>query len=77
MMEFYAKIVRMEKGSFNYCATIWKSDEHIDSIWNVKKFFFCNSARKWSERQITKSVAKYNNTFFIKEQDVIRRNWND
>ena len=76
-MQFYAKIVRMEKGSFNYCATIWKSDEHIDSVWKFKKFFFCNSARKWSEKQIVKSVIRHSSNVFIKEQDVIRRNWDD
>jgi len=76
-MEFYAKIVPMHKGAFNYCSTIWKSDEHIDSIWNMKKFFFCNSARRWSEKQITKSVVKNNGVIFIKEIDVVRKNWDN
>ena len=77
MIEFYAKIVPMSKGMFNYQSTVWKSHNGIESIWNTKKFFKINSARIWSEKIITEAIAKENRAVFIKELDVIRRKWNE
>jgi hypothetical protein len=77
MTEFYAKIVPMSKGSFKYCVTIWKSHDGIESIWNTKKFIRINSARRWAEKVISKSVAEESSTIFIKETDILRRKWNE
>ena len=76
-MEFYAKIVPMHKGTFRYCATIWKSHDGIDSIWNTKKFFRINRARNWSVKNISKLIAQDSVTMFVKETDILRRKWND
>lgn len=77
MSEFYAKIVPLHKGSFKYCATVWKSSDGIDSIWHTKKFISINSARRWAEKNITKAVSQNSHTLFIKESDILRRKWND
>lgn len=77
MTEFYAKVVPMEKGVFRFCVTIWKSENNIDSPWMTKRCFTINGARRWSVRRLTKLVWFYNKTFFIKEQDVLRRKWNE
>lgn len=77
MTEFYAKIVPIEIGMFRYCVTIWKSHDGIESIWDMKKFIRINSARLWSEKRLMQSAALYNDTFFIKENDILRRKWSD
>jgi hypothetical protein len=77
MIEFYAKIVPLNKGMFRYCATVWKSEDGIESIWSVKKFFSCTSAKKWASKKILKSVSRQSSTMFVKETDIIRRKWND
>jgi hypothetical protein len=75
-MEFYAKITFMDKGMYRYCATVWKSENGIDSVWRSKKFFGSNRATLWSKKIITKSVADEKHTMFIREQDAVRRRWN-
>ncbi len=77
MIEFYAKIVPMNKGAFKYCVTVWRSHDGIESIWNMKKFIRINSARKWAEKILFKAVAENCSAMFIKESDIIRRKWND
>lgn len=77
MTEFYAKIVIVEKGFFNYFVTIWKSNNGIESVWQTKRFIRINSARSWSEKKISKCVSKESRVIFIKESDILRRKWND
>lgn len=77
MIEYYAKIVPMEKGSFKYRVTIWKSHDGIDSIWNTKRFIRINRGRKWAIKNISKLIAQDSTTMFIKESDILRRKWND
>jgi hypothetical protein len=77
MTEFYAKIVPLNKGAFRYCATIWKSHDGIDSIWNKKKFIRVNAARSWSSKHLAKLISKDSQAMFIKESDILRRKWND
>jgi len=77
MIEFYAKIVPMEKGAFKYCVTIWKSKDGIESIWKVKKFLRINSARSWAVKEISKLIAEDSIVMFLKESDILRRKWND
>lgn len=77
MTEYYAKIVPMQKGMFRYCVTIWKSHDGIESICNVKKFFNINSAKVWSEKMLTKLISINSSVMFIKDNDIIRRKWND
>lgn len=77
MTEYYAKIVPIEKGMFCYHAVIWKSHNGIESIFNDKKFFKINSAKKWSEKIITSSVVKESKIIFIKESNILRRKWNE
>lgn len=77
MIEYYAKIVFMEKGAFKYCVTIWKSYDGIESIYKVKKFVRINKARMWAEKILSESIALNSNTIFIKESDILRRKWHD
>lgn len=77
MTEFYAKIVPLHKGAFRYCATIWKSHDGIESIWNTKKFMRINSSRLWAEKKLSQAIADNSMTMFIKENDILRRKWND
>lgn len=77
MTEFYAKIVPMEKGSFRYFVTIWKSHDGIESIYLTKKFIRIYRARSWAEKKISKLIAQDSPTMFIKESDILRRKWND
>lgn len=77
MTEFYAKIVPMEKGSFKYFVTIWKSHDGIESIWQTKKFIRICRAKSWAEKKISKCVAQESQAMFIKESDILRRKWND
>jgi hypothetical protein len=76
-MEFYAKITFVNKGMYRCCATVWKSDNGIDSIWKVKKFIRSESAYRWASKNIVKQVFEQSDSLFIKEQDIIRRKWND
>jgi hypothetical protein len=76
-MEFYAKITFIDKGIYRCCATIWKSENGIDSIWRVKKFIRAKSAYDWAYKIIINSVFEQADSLFIKEQDIIRRKWND
>lgn len=77
MIEFYAKIVPMDKGAFKYCVTIWKSHDNIESIWNTKKFIRITKATEWAQKKLTQAVAENSSTMFIKENDILRRKWND
>lgn len=77
MIEFYAKIVPLNKGTFRYCVTIWKSHDGIESIWNTKKFIKINSSRLWAEKKLSQAIAENSTTMFIKENDILRRKWND
>lgn len=77
MIEFYAKIIPMNKGSFRYCATIWKSNDGIESIWATKKFIRISRARQWSIKKMSKLIAEESPVMFIKENDILRRKWND
>lgn len=77
MTEYYAKIVPMDKGAFNYCVTIWKSHDGIESIWNSKKFVRIFKARSWAEKKLSEAVATNSQSMFIKESDILRRKWND
>jgi len=77
MTEFYAKIVPTDKGMFRFRATIWRSENNIDSPWMTRGFFTINAARRWSIRNITKLVFFHNKMLFIKEQDIVRRKWNE
>ena len=77
MIQYYAKIVPVEMGMFRYCSTIWKSNDGIESIWNMKKFFTINGAISWSEKKLSKAVAMKSDVMFIKETDILRRKWND
>ena len=77
MTEYYAKIVPMEKGSYRYCVTIWRSHDGIESIYNVKKFIRITRARSWAVKKICQAIAKDSATMFIKETDILRRKWND
>lgn len=77
MIEFYAKIIPMDRGAFRYCVAIWKSHDGIESIWKTKKFIRIGKARSWSIKQISVLVAKDSTTMFIKENDILRRKWND
>lgn len=77
MIEYYAKIVPVDKGMFRYCVTIWKSHDGIESIWDTKKFMKIDSARNWAETRLTMAVSEHTNVIFIKESDILRRKWND
>lgn len=77
MTEFYIKIVPMDKGAFRYCATVWRSHDGIDSVYNVKKFFRINSAREWAIKKMSHAIAQNSKAMFIKESDILRRKWND
>ena len=77
MTEFYAKITPLEKGAFRYMSTIWRSHDGIDSVWSVKRFFKINSARQWSEKKLSIAISHNSSTMFIRENDIIRRKWND
>jgi hypothetical protein len=77
MTEFYAKIVPLDKGTFRYCATIWKSKDGIESIWSTKKFIRINAARSWSIKTLTKLISRDSQVMFIRESDILRRKWND
>lgn len=77
MIEFYAKIVPMNKGAFKYCVTVWKSHDGIESPWGTKRFIRINRARKWAEKRISILIAEDGSAMFIKESDVLRRKWND
>lgn len=77
MIEYYAKIMPIKTGIFRYSSTIWKSEDGIDSVYNIKKFININGARRWSERMLSKAVVANSNAVFIKEKDILRRKWND
>ena len=77
MTEFYARITPMDKGSFKYFVTIWKSHDGIESVWATKKFIRITRARLWAIKKISKIIAKESSTMFIKETDILRRKWND
>lgn len=77
MTEFYAKITPINKGAFRYCVTIWKSHDGIESIYNLKRFIRINSARLWAEKKLSQAICDNSSAMFIKENDILRRKWND
>jgi hypothetical protein len=76
-MRFYAKITPTGKLLYRYCATVWKSENGIDSVWKTKKFMRPESSYLWASKNIINNVFQQSETLFIKEQDIIRRKWND
>ena len=76
-MEFYAKISPRTGGVFNYYVTIWKSEDSIESILLVRKFFTCSSSIKWAQKEVVKYCIESKSTILIREKDIIRRKWND
>lgn len=78
-MEYYAKLVFIEKGMFRVSASIWKTDpdSRVESVIYSKKFFSYHRAKIWSEKKILKFVFSNTENAFIREKDIIRRKWND
>jgi hypothetical protein len=78
-MEYYAKLVFIDKGIFKVGASIWKTDPdtRVESVIHYKKFFSCHRAKIWSEKKILKLVFSNTENTFIREKDIIRRKWND
>ncbi len=78
-MEYYAKLVLVDKGIFRVNCSIWKTDpdSKVESVIYCKNFISYSHARSWSKRKIIKLVLMTSNNLFIREKDVIRRRWND
>ena len=78
-MEYYAKLVFIDKGIFRINASIWKTDpdSRVESVIYSKKFISCYRAKVWSEKKIMKLVFLKEENAFIREKDIIRRKWND
>ena len=76
-LEVYAKIYKNNNGVFKYSSDIWLSEEGIDSKKNTKSFLKYNSARVWSEKQITKTYFDHQGKSIIKDKDILRSSWND
>jgi len=76
-MELYAKISPSSRGVFKYCVTIWKSEDGIESIWLVHRFFRCSSSIRWAQKEIVKYCTRSGSTVLIREKDIMRRKWND
>jgi hypothetical protein len=77
IVEFYAKITPVHKGIYKHCSTVWKSENGIDSVWKTKKFIRIFPAYRWALKNIIKNVSTQSESLFIKEQDTIRRKWNE
>jgi hypothetical protein len=78
-MEYYAKLVFIDKGIFKVGASIWKTDpdSRVESVIYSKKFISSYRARVWAEKKIMKLVFSKAENTFIREKDIIRRKWND
>lgn len=78
-MEYYAKLVLVDKGIFRVNSSIWKTDpdSKIESLVYCKNFISSYRAKSWSEKKIIKLVLMKSDNLFIREKDIIRRKWND
>lgn len=78
-MEYYAKLVHIDKGVFNVGASIWKTDpdSRVESVIVYRKFISYYRAKMWSEKKILNLVLVKTENAFIREKDIIRRKWND
>jgi|APGre2960657505_1045072.scaffolds.fasta_scaffold461227_2 hypothetical protein len=78
-MEYYAKLVHINKGIFNVGASVWKTDNDslVESVIFHRKFISYYHAKVWSEKKIMKLVFSRAENSFIREKDIIRRKWND
>ena len=78
-MEYYAKLVHIDKGVFNVGASIWKTDpdSRVESVIVYRKFISYYRAKMWSEKKILNLVLVKAENAFIREKDIIRRKWND
>lgn len=77
-MEYYAKIKYIEKGLFRVSVTILKEDSESKINWIIdnKKFIRYNRAYKWAVRRIFTEVMKSSDTVFLRELDLIRKDYN-
>lgn len=78
-MEYYAKLVFIDKGIFKVGASIWKTnpDSRVESVIYSRKFISYRRAKVWSEKKIIGLVFSNTENAFIREKDIIRRRWND
>ena len=78
-MEYYAKLVLVDKGVFRVNSSIWKTDpdSKVESLIYCKNFISYSRARSWSEKKIIRRVLIKAENLFIREKDIIRRKWND
>jgi len=75
--KYWAKVYRTPGKIFKFRAEIYENDQIDDTMSiakqiNKKKFITAYRAKTWAE----KTIVNFEQSFFIKDYEIIRRNWN-
>jgi len=74
---YWGKVFPVEKGLFKYKAELYEN-EKLDDTMSIakqissKKFFSPYAAKKWLEKKIVNKER----SFFVKDNEILRRSWN-
>lgn len=80
--KYWARICLQPGIIRRFCVTIFENENLVGNSFlekeiKSKRTITAMGAKLWAEKEITNLVLCSPSYFFIREKDVIRRNWND